>query len=93
MERAWLKELLRDKQLTHQKVADAVSVDRAYITQIINGNRRPSPDVAQKLGKELNFDWTIFFTSACNEMRQERADDQAAPLQKNRIASRQSIPA
>lgn len=61
MKRQWLEDLLQSKSLTHQKVADMVSVDRVYITQIINGNRRPSPEVAQKLGKALKFDWTIFF--------------------------------
>ena len=39
-----------------------VGIDRSYFTQIVNGTRRPSPDVAQKIAKELNFEWTIFLT-------------------------------
>ena len=75
MKRIWLEELLQKKGFTHQKVADMVSVDRAYITQIINGTRRPSPEVAQRLGKKLKFDWTIFFKQECNESKQNDSSD------------------
>lgn len=70
MKRQWLEDLLRSKGLTHQNVADAVNVDRAYVTQIINGNRRPSPELAQRLGKHLKFDWTVFFKISCNKTKQ-----------------------
>lgn len=82
MKRQWLEELLQTQGLTHQRVADMISVDRAYITQIVNGTRRPSPEVAQRFGKALKFDWTIFFKPKCNEMKQKtnnsKRDQQAA---------------
>lgn len=79
MKRLWLEELLQHKGLTHQKVANMISVDRVYITQIVSGTRRPSPEVAQKLGKALKFDWTIFFKNKCNEKKQNDLD-QPKPL-------------
>ncbi|MNC80711.1 hypothetical protein D3C75_1336100 [compost metagenome] len=34
---------------------------------IENGTRRPSVDVAMKIGNVLEFDWTIFFGNKGNE--------------------------
>lgn len=39
--------------------------------QAANVVRRPSPDVAQKIAKLLDFDWTIFFTQSSNEKKQK----------------------
>ena len=53
MKRKWLQNLLNG--LTHQEVADAAQIDRSYFTQIVNGKRSPSPQVAQKIAKVLGF--------------------------------------
>ena len=71
MKNIWLSEILKDKGLTHQEVADGVGIDRAYFTQIVNGYRRPSPNVAQKLGSFLGFNWTIFYNKICGEKPQK----------------------
>ncbi len=59
--RAWLEIKRTKKRLTQYQVAQLANIDRAYYTQIENGNRRPSPEVAQRLAAILDFDWTIFF--------------------------------
>lgn len=53
--RLWLEKLLREKSLTHQKVADMSNIDRSYFTQIVNGSRRPSPEVAKRIAVALGF--------------------------------------
>lgn len=70
MKRVWLEQLLQRRSLTHQEVADKAKIDRSYFTQIVNGVRRPSPDVAQRIGKVLDFKWTIFFTEECGDKPQ-----------------------
>ncbi len=59
--REWLDKLLFDKSLTHLDVADSAGVERAYITQIVNGDRTPSPKVAKKIASFVGCDWTKFF--------------------------------
>jgi transcriptional regulator with XRE-family HTH domain len=71
VKREWLVKILKKRNLTHQEAADKIGVDRSYLTQIINGKRRPSPKVAQKMGKILRFDWTIFFKDDCGEKPQK----------------------
>ena len=72
MKRTWLNEILEKHNFTHQQAADLVPMERSYFTQIINGGRRPSPEVAQKMGKALKFDWTIFFNNKCGEKPHDR---------------------
>lgn len=65
MKRVWLEQVLRDKKLTHQEAANSIGIERSYFTQIVNGHRRPSPEIAQKIGQALGFNWTIFFDCDC----------------------------
>lgn len=57
----WLQNIRKEKRMTQQQVAGEVGITRAYYTQIENGKRRPSVDVAKKLAGLLDFDWTCFF--------------------------------
>jgi transcriptional regulator with XRE-family HTH domain len=82
VKRVWLEDILQQQSLTHQEVANKAKIDRAYFTQIVNGVRRPSPDVAQRIGKVLKFNWTLFFTQKCGEKPQSGPDQQAACLPK-----------
>ncbi len=59
--RQWLRDRRLAEQLTQEEVAKHLGLARAYYTQIELGNRRPSPEVAQALGRLLHFSWTIFF--------------------------------
>ena len=38
-----------------------VNVSQPAYSNIENGRRRPSPEVAQRIAKVLGFDWTLFF--------------------------------
>lgn len=57
----WLVEKRHTKALTQQQVAKEVHISRAYYTLIELGNRRPSPQLAQKIGGLLGFDWKRFY--------------------------------
>jgi len=66
--RLWLQELRLTSGKTHQDVANEAGIERAYYTMIENGTRSPSPAVAQRIAKALNFDWTIFFANVGGDM-------------------------
>lgn len=51
-----------EKSLTQEQVAEQANITRAFYTMIENGQKKPSPIVAQRLANVLGFDWTIFFT-------------------------------
>ncbi len=68
--RSWLKMFRLQRGLTQQVVADLSNIKRSYYTMIESGNRRPSVSVAKDIAKVLGFEWTIFFESKCNEMKQ-----------------------
>ena len=57
----WLKNIRENEKLTQAEVAGRAGVSRAYYTNIENGERRPSVDVAKKLGAALDIDWTLFY--------------------------------
>ncbi len=68
--REWLKMKRIDKKMTHDDVAKASGIERAYYTMIEQGTRRPSVQVAKAIAKTLNFDWIIFFDNKCNDTLQ-----------------------
>lgn len=70
--RDWLKKLRLEKKLTQQNVADRSEIERSYYTMIEKGNRTPSVQVAKTIALVIGFDWTIFFESECNEMKQKQ---------------------
>lgn len=55
------------KGMTQEDVAKAAGISRPAYCNIEKGVRRPSPEVAQKIAKELGFDWTLFFTGHINK--------------------------
>lgn len=67
-----LQKLLTEKRTklgyTHQEVVDLseAGITRQYYGMIEKGERRPSVDVAKKLGNLLGINWTIFFEIKCN---------------------------
>lgn len=83
MKRHWLEKILQDLQITHQEAADKAGIERSYFTQIVNGSRRPSPDVAQKIGTTLGFDWTYFFNRYCgvSPQSEQAATEHAATIE------------
>ena len=61
--RQWLIDLREKANLTRMQTGYHCDVHVTYIAKIEDGERRPSPEVAQKLGKLLGFDWTRFYPS------------------------------
>lgn len=57
----WLKDIRKTENLTQFELADKAGISRAYYTHVENGDRRPSVDVAKRLGAILGFDWTLFY--------------------------------
>ncbi|WP_252503235.1 helix-turn-helix transcriptional regulator [Sporosarcina sp. Marseille-Q4943] len=51
---------------SHQQIADEVSISRQFYGMIENGERRPSVEVAKKIGRVMDLDWQIFFESIGN---------------------------
>ena len=56
-----LKAERKRANMTQFELAEKVGVTREHICQIELGKSKVSPNVAQKIAKELNFDWTRFF--------------------------------
>lgn len=70
MQNEWLEDIRKQLDLTHEEVAIRAGISRHYYTMIANGNRRPSVAVAKRIGKAMDFDWTLFFDETCNESLQ-----------------------
>jgi transcriptional regulator with XRE-family HTH domain len=64
--RTWLKTKRLENKLTHDDVAKASGIERAYYTMIEQGKRRPSVHVAKSIAEVLDFDWVIFFEDKSN---------------------------
>lgn len=67
MVRQWLIELRSNTEKTQDFMADRVGISRQYYGMIESGVRKPSVELAKKIGKVLNFDWTIFFEEKRNK--------------------------
>ena len=61
LKREWLVAYRVAKNLSQDDVAKAIGVTQMTISNIENGIRRPSPQVAQALGRIFKFDWTKFY--------------------------------
>ncbi|WP_270608794.1 helix-turn-helix domain-containing protein [Enterococcus thailandicus] len=69
--RDWLVIKRETKKFTQEQVAEKAGIERTYYNMIEKGKRRPSPDVAIKIGSVLSFDWTIFFNTESNKTTQK----------------------
>ena len=58
-----LKQKRIEAGLSQEYVAKKATICRVHYTNIENGKRRPSPEVAKLIAKELGFDWTRFYES------------------------------
>jgi putative transcriptional regulator len=68
MKREWLERLRKEKNLTHQDVANLVQISRQYYGMIESGKRDPSVSTAKKIGSLFNIDWTVFFDNKSYKM-------------------------
>ncbi|WP_312543005.1 helix-turn-helix transcriptional regulator [Enterococcus sp.] len=65
--RKWLVEIREERGLTKEEAANKSDIERSYYNMIERGKRRPSVEVAQKIGFALHFDWTYFFEDDVTE--------------------------
>lgn len=61
LELKWLKEARENRKLTTYEVAARAQISQGFYSQIENGARRASVEVAKKIASVLLFDWTAFF--------------------------------
>jgi len=54
--RKWLVEIREERGLTQEEAANKSDIERSYYNMIERGKRRPSVEVAQKIGFALHFD-------------------------------------
>lgn len=59
--RQWLIDSRIKIGLTQQEVSSKINISRAHYTNIENGTRRPSPELAKAIGNVLNIDWENFY--------------------------------
>lgn len=64
--RRWLKDTRMNRMKTQYEVAELSSISRSYYTKIELGIKTPTVDVAKKIAKTLNFEWSIFFEDECS---------------------------
>ncbi len=62
MDRMWLKQARLKQGFTQQEVARRIQKTGACYHLIEKGTRRPSVELAKKIGEVLEFDWTLFYT-------------------------------
>lgn len=65
--RNWLKKIRKERGFTQEEVASKAFINRAFYTQIENGHRDPSFEVAKSIGKVLGFSSSAFFTKEFSE--------------------------
>lgn len=59
--RDWVINQRRSRNFTQEELANRTGLTRQMISAIERGERRPSPEVAQRIAAVLGFDWTLFF--------------------------------
>ena len=59
---------LEERKLSKNQAATILAVDRSYITHIVNGKKKPSPDMAKRIGLLLGFDWRIFYADSAGAL-------------------------
>lgn len=58
---AEMARLRKEKKLTQAELAQILGVSQRMIAALESGERRPSVDLAQRIGQELGMPWTGFF--------------------------------
>ncbi|QIB26063.1 helix-turn-helix transcriptional regulator [Caloranaerobacter azorensis] len=57
----WLREKRLSRNMTQEQLAKEVGISRTMITELENGNAKPSVKTAKAIAKVLDFSWTLFF--------------------------------
>ena len=59
--RRWLRDFRAKKGLTQRQVAENLGLSKISYQSFELGLRTPAPSTAQRIGKFLSFDWTLFY--------------------------------
>ena len=59
--REWLIKYRKEKGYTFKYIAEQLEITTQYYSYIENGERRPSPQLAKKIGDLFGFYWGRFF--------------------------------
>lgn len=51
----------KERKLTQAELAQRIGASQRTVAAIECGTRRPSVDMAQRIGEELGFSWTLFY--------------------------------
>ena len=57
----FLRRLRLEKKLTLSEVSKQIGIAENYLSQLETGHRRPSVEIAKKLGEFYKIAWTKFF--------------------------------
>ena len=57
----------KEKKLTQSELGEMCGVAQRTIAAYENGERRPSPEVAKRIGEVLGFPWTDFYEDSHDE--------------------------
>lgn len=60
--RDWLVEIRGPK--SQYKVAEEIGIAQSTYASIETGSRRPSVEMAKRIGKAMDFEWTRFYEGA-----------------------------
>ncbi len=59
--RKWLHDIRVRTGRTQRQVAEELGLSKVSYQSFELGLRTPAPSTAQRIGKYLNFDWTLFY--------------------------------
>lgn len=59
--REWLRDARIKAGYTLHQLSDAVGVSEQSLSYYENGDRRPTPEIAMRIGHCLRFPWTKFY--------------------------------
>ena len=71
----WLEALRQSKHYTQAQLAEMVNISRVHYTNIENGERRPSPEIAKALAAILGFNWYELFPDSPDQQKKEKGDN------------------
>ncbi|HEX9061377.1 MAG TPA: helix-turn-helix transcriptional regulator [Clostridia bacterium] len=60
--RNWLKNKRLEKRLTQEELAIKIKIDKTSIGKYELGLRKPNVVIAKAIARELEFDWTLFYS-------------------------------
>ena len=59
--REWLIQKRHLLNMSQSEIAIRIGISQNYYSWLEQGKRRPSPQIAKKIGKELEIPWILFY--------------------------------